>query len=273
MCPYCEKDIKHIINNIPNPNLEGDSFSTTCVDDYDIIECGNCSHIFNYTIQSSISGGFLHIEDIQNNDYYSLDIEEIEYDEYENAVLNNTKYYKTFTNQLDNITKLNSIDLPNQELQNLQNNLLFSNIITTLETYLSDALITTINNNGTYFVKFVETYKDFVNKKVSFNQLFEATAQIKKLVKKELLDLLYHNIPKVSGIYKDALNVIFPENEEILKLIAIRHDIIHRNGKNKDNNVIVIDRIKISETVEIVRLFIEEIDKQMREIQLTTAST
>ena len=63
LCPYCEKDIDHIINNIPNPDLEGDSFSTTCVDDYDIIECGNCSHIFDYTIQSSISGGFLHIED------------------------------------------------------------------------------------------------------------------------------------------------------------------------------------------------------------------
>jgi hypothetical protein len=264
ICPYCGTEIEYVISHIPTPNFEGDSFSTTCTDDYDSIECDNCHHIFDYTIQSSSIGGFLHIEDLTDDDS-SLTIEEIGYEDYEDAVLYNTKYYRTFEDQIENIKKLCVLKIDNDASNLLLNNLLFANIITTLETYLSDALITTVLGNENYFIKFVETYKDFNNRKIELNKIYETISKMKDIVKKELLGLLYHNIPKISGIYKDTFDIVFPDYSEIAKLVSTRHDLIHRNGKDKDGNIIIIKNKNISEAIDYVKQFIDSIEEQMDE--------
>jgi len=125
-------------------------------------------------------------------------------------------------------------------------------------------------NNENILIKFVQTFKDFENKKIDFNKIFEIIPNIRDIVKKELLELLYHNLPKISGIYKDTLDIQFPSIKEVMKLINIRHDLIHRNGKNKDGNVIEISKEKLIDTISTIKKFISDIEDQ---IQLTPAST
>lgn len=265
ICPYCENEIEDTIYHIPTPDFEGDSFSTTCTDDYGSIECDNCQHIYDYTIQSSSIGGFLHIEDIPDDGYHSINIEEIGYDDYEEAVLDNTKYYRTFENQIINIKELNKLEVRDISSNFLLNNLLFTNIITTLETYLSDALITNVLENKIFFIKFVETFKDFNKRKIELNKLYETIPKMKDIVKKELLELMYHNLSKISGIYKDTLDVEFPDFSEVAKLIKIRHDLVHRNGKDKDGKIITIENDKLLESISYVQTFINSIEEQMNE--------
>ena len=119
-------------------------------------------------------------------------------------------------------------------------------------------------------IKFVQTFKDFENKKIDFNKIFEIIPNIRDIVKKELLELLYHNLPKISGIYKNTLDIQFPSIKEVMKLINIRHDLIHRNGKNKDGDVIEISKEKLIDTISTIKKFISDIEDQ---IQLTPASS
>lgn len=269
VCSYCNNRIVYIVNHIPNPDFEGDSFSSTVTDDYDSFECSNCHHQFDYTIQSSSCGGFFYIDEL-NDDNTRIDVEELGYQEYEEAVLNNTKYFITFSDQIENIEHLMKLPVTGAKLNTLLNNILFSNVITTLETYLSDALITTVMNNENILIKFVQTFKDFENKKIDFNKIFEIIPNIRDIVKKELLELLYHNLPKISGIYKNTLDIQFPSIKEVMKLINIRHDLIHRNGKNKDGDVIEISKEKLIDTISTIKKFISDIEDQ---IQLTPASS
>ena len=82
--------------------------------------------------------------------------------------------------------------------------------------------------------------------------------------------MLYHNLPKISGIYKNTLDIQFPSIKEVMKLINIRHDLIHRNGKNKDGDVIEISKEKLIDTISTIKKFISDIEDQ---IQLTPASS
>ena len=49
-------------------------------------------------------------------------------------------------------------------------------------------------------------------------------------------DVIYHDLPKVSGMFRDALGIELPNIGEIYKSVFIRHDLVHRNGKTKDGD-------------------------------------
>ena len=51
----------------------------------------------------------------------------------------------------------------------------------------------------------------------------------------------------------------------IYKAVLKRHDFVHRNGKDKNGNLVVANKKMIQKLIEDVRTFIEEIDVQINE--------
>lgn len=260
-CPECCELLESGLLEVPLPNFDGDSFTKSLNQEDDYIECPKCKAEYSISIQSSLSGGFVHIDEL--DDEYDVQVIETGYDEYEDAVFDNTKYYDTFSEQFKNLNRLLYIKSLDQELEVLQRKMIFTNLITILETYLSDALIVTIFKYEKYYIKFVETYKDFKKEKLSLNKIFTTMDNLKKRTKSELLDLIYHNIPKIKGIYKDTLGVEFPKISEVSKLVALRHDLVHRNGRNKDGNEIFLTLDDIVDAFKIIEDFIKDIDVQI----------
>ena len=113
--------------------------------------------------------------------------------------------------------------------------LLFANVITSLETYLSDTFINEIFKRDGLLQRFVKTNPEFQKRSLKYSELFEAAANVKEEVKAYLLDVVWHNIARVQGMYGAVLDVeLGPALEDVGKAIAIRHDIVHRNGITKD---------------------------------------
>ncbi len=87
---------------------------------------------------------------------------------------------------------------------------------------------------------------------------------IKDIAKAYLGDLIYHNLHKIKPMYKDVLDVAFPKNlSSIFNAIQKRHDIVHRNGKDKDGNVIKIAPRDVELVIKNMKTFIKNIDKQL----------
>lgn len=159
--------------------------------------------------------------------------------------------------------------------------MLYANIITILETYLSDIFINTIFQNTLYLRKFVETYPKFKPgensleniQKFPLSKIFEYYDKINEIVTEEILGIIYHNLRTIKPMFKDTFNVEFPkEMANIYKAIAIRHDIVHRNGKTKmdketkEQTEHIINKSNISSLADEVVKFIEGIDYQMMKL-------
>jgi hypothetical protein len=72
------------------------------------------------------------------------------------VISSNTEFYKTLMESLDNINALLNIDIESKLEQQLLR-LLYVNVVTALETFLSDAFINTVIGNPVLLRKLVET--------------------------------------------------------------------------------------------------------------------
>ena len=141
------------------------------------------------------------------------------------------------------------------------NQLLYANIITILETYLYRVFTTLLENNFELLKKLTNSSK-FKTQKVTLKM---ALSDIKKHILEMIKGLNYHNLADIDLIYKDVLEIKIKYNDEILKAIEIRHDIIHRNGYKKDGDKVFILNEDIIKSIETFENLIKEIDKEVIE--------
>lgn len=172
--------------------------------------------------------------------------------------------FKTLTEAIDATQKLNAAPAPH-ELDDMYYRMLFAQVITSLETYLSDTFIAQVLGDEGKLRKFVETTPEFKETKVSLADVLAAAADIESTVKKHLVDVIWHNISKVKNMYKDALDVQFPEDlSEIYKAVDKRHDIVHRSGKNKNGDPIEIGKNHVDSLIEQIDTLVASIEEGLR---------
>ena len=125
-------------------------------------------------------------------------------------------------------------DGSNSENERLLSKLLYANVITAFETYLSDTFVYTVISFPPLIRRVVESDPEFSKRKLDVSDLFRRHDGIRNEVAEYLEGLIYHNLPKVRELYRSALCVNFPKDlSSIFKAIEIRHDIVHRIWKKQ----------------------------------------
>ena len=142
--------------------------------------------------------------------------------------------------------------------------MLFVNVITALETHLCDTFIEKATSTDELFRKFVETFHEFHREKFELNELFRVQEEIKEKAVGAMRDVIYHDLPKVSGMYQDTFEIEFPKFGEIYKYVFVRHDLVHRNGKSKDGKKHQIERTDIDTLCGMVDKFVEELNAELK---------
>jgi hypothetical protein len=73
------------------------------------------------------------------------------------------------------------------------------------------------------------------------NEVLREPARLRDQAKIQLLDIVWHDIGRVRRLHEDVLRINLGNIEGIARTIATRHDIVHRNGRQKDGTSIAID--------------------------------
>lgn len=150
--------------------------------------------------------------------------------------------------------------------------LLFANTIAALETYLCDTFLNQILDDEDLLAKFVQTNPDFAKETVPCSQVLSAAEAIKEKVKSYLLDVVWHNMAKVQAMFASALEIRFGKHlGPIAKAIPTRHDIVHRNGKSKDGEVVVVGRDDVTALVDSVLALASHIEEGLKAQPSVTA--
>lgn len=272
-CPFCDEENETDGYFVPEPDYSTETGSESTNSEYYEHNCIKCDELFNIELHNSYNGGYGQIESDSDN---SIDINVIEidqhfpeydyndfYDDYDY----NTEvgYYEDFKREIAEIYRILE-DSKNLNLIHINSlhKMLYAHTITIMETYLSDTLIQKILSSEEIKRKFIEKYKDYNTKKICFKDILSELEKLEKTIKTDLQELIYHNLEKIKPIYKAILDIEFGDDtSKIMQCVNKRHHIVHRNGKDKDNNQIQINIQDVEDVLEKVYNFISNIEKQI----------
>lgn len=176
-----------------------------------------------------------------------------------------TEHHKSFNEAIVNVEHLLTPDTIDPKKKYLLR-LLYVNVITILETYLSDLFISVVGNDKSLLRRFVETTPEFKSEKISVSEVFKAVEEIEKKARSYLTDVVWHHLNRVKPMFKDTLDIDFPTDMRTLfKSVLVRHDLVHRNGKKKDGGEHDISVEIITELIKEAKEFVSHIDKQWAE--------
>lgn len=186
-------------------------------------------------------------------------------DNFFDLILSDNEFFNSFNESIAHIRGLLKVDIEGETKNHLMGVLQVS-VITAIETYLSDAFINTVINDTSNMRKFVANNPEFTKKSFKFSEIYEKYDDIKNVVKDYLLSQLWHNLKKIKPMYKATLDVSFPENlDPIFLAIETRHDLVHRNGKNKNGYQVVITESDLITLIDDATNFIEHVNNQFTE--------
>ena len=177
----------------------------------------------------------------------------------------NTEFFQTFMEGIKNIKRLQKLEPSHHEQRQILNRLLYANIVTLLETFLSDAITNIVLSDKALTERLVETTPKFMEAKLSVSSIYAHYRKMDKEVADYLQnDVLYHNIWNVEKMYRNVLGIHFPQDLVPLhKIIMTRHDIVHRNGKTVEGKRIIISSEDVKSAITTISDFISIIEKQL----------
>jgi hypothetical protein len=177
-----------------------------------------------------------------------------------------TQFHHHFTGGVLDIEKLLETEVAESVASSLWR-MLYVNVITVLETYLSDAFISTVMNDSTLMRRLIETTPEFQAEKVPLSDVFKALESIEQRARSHLVDTVWHNLERVKPMYRGTLGVAFPEAGALFRAVLVRHDIVHRNGRTKSGDEIVITPEDVRTLISAVEEFVQDIDEQVSELR------
>lgn len=146
--------------------------------------------------------------------------------------------------------------------------MIYSTVITALESYLSDTFLNKIKNNSNRILKIVSSSSELNTRKYSIEEIIDWQDNVETKIIEFLSNIIWHKIDKVRRLYLDVLEIKFPENSSaIFKAVEIRHDLVHRNGRLKEGGRHNLTKSEIEVLIKETNKFVSGIQKQILKIE------
>lgn len=171
---------------------------------------------------------------------------------------------------LEETMRLSATQPENLSLQRM----CYSSIITSMEAYLGDILKREIFSRPAVKELFVASYKPFKEQSFSLNDLYKELSKIDDKIVNALNTLSLHNIGTAKSLFCSTLMTEFPEKSlrPIGAAVQIRHDIVHRNGRNIKGEVLSINCQSVQALANEVLQFTRSVDAQILDGLLAESS-
>jgi ribosomal protein S18 len=210
------------------------------------------------------------IEVLPNEKFFVLDATDMvdsgwteDFDDLIEFHSDNTHFFKNFKESLDSNKDLAKLAPDNPALIRL----LYANVITLMEAYLSDTLKQQVLKRNAVLRRFVQSHDAFKNsKREPVSEVFNTYDKILKMTNDAIDEISFHNVVTVKTLYENVLSVNFPKDVAwLMKAVTNRHDIVHRNGRTLKNEVLNIDSADFDKLVAEVLALVKTIDEQVKD--------
>ena len=270
-CPHCECMVHEFIENIPAYDPTADSQADANGFETEAVMCQQCGK--NTDVEITASGFGLSAElDQSNNSVEVLDdpihqpSDEDEYEHYYNHVLPQHPeliYSEAVSDARALQERVAKVYLSDNAFWRM----MFVQYFGIIEAYLSDRLIRLIMEDSAALVSLINYNKDWADAKLPVTTLVAEPNALQNWVRKELRELMYHNFVKIDYHYKGALgSSIFPNDDTkktLMRFVPIRHDCVHRNGRDHDNKSRAVGREDVQTLAAAIEKVVLHIEKAL----------
>ena len=131
--------------------------------------------------------------------------------------------------------------------------MIYVHAVTLLESFLGDTLKSLVISDDKYLTNIVSKVPELKETKKSLEDILAKGDIVVDHVLKWMSTISFHNIPKVIRIYDSALGMTIKTDQRKLgEVIAVRHDIVHRNGRTVEDNIININRALVENAIDVI---------------------
>jgi len=141
--------------------------------------------------------------------------------------------------------------------------LLHSSTITALEAYLWDTTAYWVTQNKNVLRSFVKGNEDFAGEKIKLSDIFSAMDGLEKKVIEYLQTFIWHRLDKAKPLLEKTLGIKFPDIALFMPEITIRHDIVHRGGRDKEGYPVSVSSADVRRVADLVKSFAEALDAEL----------
>ncbi|EKK5375570.1 hypothetical protein PN738_000630 [Morganella morganii] len=185
---------------------------------------------------------------------------------------------KPHSNFLENITKIRSLSLLelNQENKDHFLGILYTNIITALETLYVELFINSIDKDNSFFINYIKTgggnfkaSKDLTVMPFIPQTMEELREKLVKEIKEHLIGASWHSTEQVIKRYKSTFGIKVQNDwpiSEIENATLIRNHLIHRGGKDKNGDPVIITENNLNKLLEQSVLLSEKLYASLKKI-------
>jgi hypothetical protein len=191
---------------------------------------------------------------------------EQDYDDEElfETIIHDSTYVRRFKDEIVNLEKLLWLKVHDEQLEEILYRQIFIGVISRMETFLSEVFINLTCNSNKYLRNFVKTHPYFSNSKFDLCNIFDEYENIENTARKVMIDTIYHKLPNVAHMFQGTFEIEFPSIKEVFPYVVMRHDLVHRNGKTKDNKNVNTDFKTVCNLIETVNQFVSEIIEKLK---------
>lgn len=180
------------------------------------------------------------------------------------VVTSNTDAAPTFAEALGTIRRLLET-ARDEHTEGALCRLLFANVITAVETYLSDTFINRVLTDDAALRRFVETTPEFAKRNVPYSDIFKAVDEARDDAKRHLLEVVWHNVGKVHAMYRGTLGVELKKGlRAVAAAVETRHHIVHRNGRDRGGVLVVVTAAQLSDLMESAEQLVADVEEQLK---------
>lgn len=174
-----------------------------------------------------------------------------------------TTFYGFFKASLEDIMALTQVAHNNEALARM----LYAAVISAMETYFSDTLRKQVFVKPAIKRRFVETHGKFNGNQFDLSNIYSRLEGLDSFITEVIDSESFHNIVSVNKLYKNVLLTDLPKlhMDKLVKAIAIRHDIVHRNGKTLKGSSHRLTMENVHQLVDDVDAAVQHVDKQIKD--------
>jgi hypothetical protein len=257
-CHKCSSEVLSESLFLPKPYMTAEKMSDSYNYDSEYIYCPKCGDEVEVTVCMGIAGGYVDVTNLGDG-LISVSSQDFEYyDEFVDDILYDSgNIINQFRESMGALRRLLDIEV-SEELTQIMYRQLYISAIGCMEDCLMSTLVSKVldESDDTVMKRFVKKYKKFRDEKFSINNIYDEFDALREKVKVELIGIIYHNLPTVKEVYREILNIELKDISQLSKIIQARHHMVHRNGKDKDGNLIKLSKKEVIHVFTEVESFI-----------------
>lgn len=257
----CDGIIEEVLD-VSEPDFSAERMSDgDAIEDHDVC-CPECDAEYEVETWSSFGGVTAHVggDDIDAETRYEPD-----YDDYLLSYVPASNTEADYISARDDLIEL--LDDHGGDPDGILNRMIYSQIVAIMEAYLSDKVLRLVTDHQEIKTRVVAGADFIKDQKLSVGEVLADPAKAETQFRLGLQKILYHDLTKVEKIYKVALkNDAFPSDahtKQVLEdAVKIRHDCVHRNGRNMNGDIHSLPNSMILKLVDAVNSLVQHIESQ-----------